>query len=209
MSAYFTGVTFAKQKVTPADDAIVRKSALTDGALTGCGVSYSGSTLTMTAGHLIICGRQIRHTAAQNWKVADATSGFARLVLTIDLTLAATKDTFEQVTASIEYASSVNGFPELEQADINASGSQYQFAACVVSLGASGITGIVTPLPKSKAGGDSLSTAGGAMTGPLTVRELYMVEGVTYGDKWPADGLDHGRLFFIAADSAAAAELGV
>ena len=153
----FAGVTFTKQAVSPSDDAIVRRALLSDGILTGCAFTYSGSTLTMAAGHLMICGRQIKHPASQNWAVVDATSGFARLVLTIDMTRTATKDTFDQVVDSIEYASAVDGFVNLEQADINGSGTRYQVAACVVSLGAGGITGIVSQLERSEGGGAGLN----------------------------------------------------
>lgn len=196
MSGNFVGVTFAKQKVTPPDDAVVRRALLNDGALAGCQMSYSGSTLTMASGTLLVCGRQIRHPASQNWAVVDASSGYARLVLTIDLTLAATKETFEQVVDSIEYASSVDGFPELEQTDINESGSRYQFVACVVSLGPGGITGIVSPMPKSK-GGNGLD------------EPIFLKKNIHYGSEWPVEGLADGRLFYIDAESAAAAELGV
>ena len=140
----FTGVTFAEQKVTPSDDAIVRRAMLADGILSGCGLSYSGSTLTMAAGHLMACGRQIRHPSSQNWAVVDATSGYARLLLTIDLSRTATKEVFEQVVDTIEYATSPDGFPELEQADINVAGTRYQIEVCVVSLGTGGISGIVS-----------------------------------------------------------------
>jgi hypothetical protein len=164
MSLNFTGVTFAEQKVTPSDDAIIRRAILPDGILTGCAISYSGSTLTMAAGQLMICGRQIRHPSAQNWAIVDANSGYARLVLTIDLTRTATKDTFDQVIDSIEYATAADGFPELEQADINSTGVRYQVAACVVSLGTGGITGIVSQLQKSRAdsgGGLNFKLVGG------------------------------------------------
>ena len=147
MSEYFTGVTFPEQKVTPSDDAIFHRAVLPDGILTGCAFSYSGSTLTMGAGYLLICGRIVRHTAVQNWSIVDASSGYARLVLTVDLTQAATKDAFEQVLCSVEYAASANGFAVLEQTDINDTGTKYQIAACVVSLGSGGITGIVKKLP--------------------------------------------------------------
>lgn len=153
MSEFFTGATFANQKVAPSDDAIIRRSILPDGILTGCGISYSGSTLTMASGQLMVCGRQIRHPSAQNWAVVDATSGFARLVLTIDLTRTASKETFDQVTTAIEYASAEDGFVELEQSDINVSGTRYQVAVCVVSLGTGGITGIVSQLEKSAVDG--------------------------------------------------------
>lgn len=157
MSSNFSGVTFPMQKVTPSDDAIVRRAILPDGILTGCDISYSGSTLTMAAGHLMICGRQIRHPASQNWPVVDATSGFARLVLTIDLSQTSTLDTFNLVTAAIEYASSQDGFPELEQTDINVSGTKYQVSVCVVSLGPGGITGIVNQIDKSSADGAGIN----------------------------------------------------
>lgn len=157
MSEKFRGITFAEQAVTPADDAIVRRAILPDGFLTGCEISYSGSTLTMAAGYIIACGRSFQHIAAENWAVVDQTSGFARLVLTIDLSQTSTEETFNQITTSIEYASAVDGFVQLEQSDINLSGTRYQIAACVVSLGTGGITGIVSQLPLSRAEGGGLN----------------------------------------------------
>lgn len=146
MSSKFAGVTFDEQAATPSDDAIIRRAILDDGILNGCEFSYTGSTLTMTAGQLMICGRQVKHPSTQNWAVADATTGFARLLLTIDLTRTSSKDTFEQVVDTIEYASAVDGFPELVQDDINASGTKYQIVAAVVSLASGGISGIVSQL---------------------------------------------------------------
>lgn len=157
MSENFRGITFAEQSVTPADDAIVRRAILPDGTLTGCEISYSGSTLTMAAGFIIACGRTFQHTTAQNWAVVDATSGFARLVLTIDLTKTATESTFDQINTAIEYATSEDGFVALEQQDINLSGTRYQIVAAVVSLGTGGITGIVSQLQKSQVEGGGLN----------------------------------------------------
>lgn len=150
MSEFFTGVTFPKQKVTPSYDAAIRRAVLPDSILSGCVLSYAGSTLSMGVGLLLGCGREFRHTAVQNWAVTGATSGFARLVLTIDTSRASTKDTFDQVIDSIEYASSLDGFLQLQQDDINESGTVYQMAVCVVSLGTGGITGIVRQLPKGE-----------------------------------------------------------
>ena len=151
MSNTFVGVTFAKQKVTPSDDAIVLRQMLSDGILYGCDISYSGSTLTMAAGQLMICGRQIRHSTAENWAVVDATSGYARLLITVDMTRTATKDEFDQVVASVEYATAADGFADLEQEDINTDGSVYQAVACVMSLGTGGITGIVSRMAQAAA----------------------------------------------------------
>ena len=148
----FTGVTFDEQRAAPSDDAIIRRVILEDGTLTGCDLSYTGPTLTMAAGHLMICGRQVKHPYTQNWSVAEATSGFARLLLTIDLTRTSSKDTFDQVVDTIEYASAVDGFADLVQDDINASGTKYQIVAAVVSLASGGISGIVSQLPQTSAG---------------------------------------------------------
>ena len=146
MSEYFSGVTFPFQSVTPSDDAIVRRAALTDGSLSGFSVGYSGYTLTVDAGYAIACGRLFRHAAAQNWAVTGASSGYARLVLTVDVTRTSTKDTFDQITDSIQYASSLDGFLPLTQEDINQTGRTYQIVVCVVSLGVGGITGVVSQM---------------------------------------------------------------
>lgn len=170
MSANFTGVTFPNQKVTPANDAVIRRAIFDDGILTGCDLSYSGSTLTMTAGQLMICGRQIIHPSSQNWAVTEATSGYARLVLTIDITRTSTKDTFDQVVDEIQYATDANGFADLTTADINATGTRYQVAVCVVSLGPGGITGIASKLDMTEGGG-----AGGVLTVTVSPGELVTV----------------------------------
>lgn len=153
MSENIRGITFAEQTVTPADDAIIRRAILGDGILTGCDVTYSGSTLTMAAGYIIACGRAFQVTTAQNWAVVDATSGFARLLLTLDLTKTATEDTFKQIEFSLEYAAAEDGFLDLVQEDINLSGAKYQIVAAVVSLGTGGITGIVSKLERTEGGG--------------------------------------------------------
>ena len=153
----FAGITFVKQKVTPSADAIARRAILPDGILYGCALTYSGYTLTMAPGYLIACGRQIHHPLSENWAVTDANSGFARLVIDIDLTKTATKEYFDQVDAFVEYASAEDGFADLVQTDINISGNRYQMEACKVSLGPGGITGIVSQMELSRADGASLN----------------------------------------------------
>lgn len=148
MSDNFKGITFPWQEVTPSDDAAVRRAIFPDRRLSGCNLSYAGSTLTMTSGYLMVCGRQFRHTATKNWTVSGATSGYARLLLTIDVSKASTKDTFEQISTSIEYATSANGFSALKKEDINGSGVVYQTAICVVSLSTGGISGFYSSLPQ-------------------------------------------------------------
>lgn len=122
----FAGVTFANQHIAPEDDAAVRRAIFADGILTGCSLVFSGSTLTMESGYLMLCGRQIRHADTQSWGTSGHTSGFARLVLTIDLTHTATEEEFNQVADTLEYADTLDNFADLVQEDINASGTKYQ-----------------------------------------------------------------------------------
>ena len=144
MSEFFPGVHFVQQKVTPVDDAIVWRRLFSDGKLTGCDFSIAGYTLTMTAGHIMVCGRQIRHTSVENWPVNGESSGFARLLLVIDLSRLATDDDFDQVNTLVEYADTLDGFPALLQEDINAAGYIYQLPLCVMALSEQGITEIVS-----------------------------------------------------------------
>lgn len=155
----FVGITFTDQKVTPSDDAALMKAILSDGVLHGCGFDYAGFALTMAAGLLVISGRNIQHPAAETIAVDGATSGYARLVLTIDLSRTSTIETFDQIETAIEYASDPDGFLSLEQSEINVSGIRYQAELCVVSLSSGGITGIVRQLPGAslRAGTDFLA----------------------------------------------------
>ena len=160
MGTNFTGITFDDCNVSPSDDGIINRTILPDGILSGCEISYSGSTLTMAAGTLIACGRQFRHPAAQNWAVVDATTGYARLLITLDLTRSATDQTFDQVVDAVEYANDISGFPALVQQDLNAAGTKYQVVACVISLGTGGISGIINTMPAVH----PASTDGGTLT---------------------------------------------
>lgn len=168
MGANFTGITFDDCNVSPSDDGLINRTILPDGILSGCEISYSGSTLTMASGTLIACGRQFRHPAAQNWAVVDATTGYARLLITLDLTRSATDQAFDQVVDAVEYANDISGFSALVQQDLNAAGTKYQVVACVVSLGTGGISGIINTMPTvhpaSADGGTLTVTAPGGST---------------------------------------------
>ena len=213
--ADFSGVTFAKQNVTPADDGLIRRALLSDGILTGCNFSYSGYTLSMRAGALIVCGRQIRHPSAQNWAVVGAKSGYARLVLDIDLTKSSTKELFEQVTTTLEYATDEAGFTELIQEDLNVSGSHYQIALCVVSLGEAGITGIVSQLDSAAGTGGNFSVVGG-LTQPTSPKEnmIWVKANIKKAPKYvfavaAPESPSEGLIWFLASSAGAITQASV
>lgn len=140
-----TGITFANQKITPSDDGRLYGAMLADGILTGCGITFAAATLSVAAGSLLIGTRELR-TSGETLSVTGATSGYARVIVDIDLTRAATKESFEQAQFRVEYAASPDAFPALVQQDINAAGTHFQSVFCVVSLSEAGITGIVSSL---------------------------------------------------------------
>lgn len=140
-----TGITFSNQKITPSDDGRLYGAMLSDGILTGCGITFAAATLSIAAGSLLIGTRELR-TSGETLSITGATSGYARVIVDIDLTRAATKASFEQAQFQVEYAASPDAFPALEQQDINTAGTHYQASFCVVSLGEAGITGVVSSL---------------------------------------------------------------
>lgn len=146
-----TGITFANQKITPSDDGRLYGAMLADGILTGCGITFAAATLSVAAGSLLIGTRELR-TSGETLSVTGATSGYARIVIDIDLTRAATKTSFEQAQFQIQYAASLDAFAALEQQDINTAGTHYQAAFCVLSLGTAGITGVVSSLTSARVG---------------------------------------------------------
>lgn len=146
-----TGITFANQKITPSDDGRLYGAMLADGILTGCGITFAAATLSVAAGSLLIGTRELR-TSGETLSVTGATSGYARVIIDIDLTRAATKTSFEQAQFKIQYAASLDAFASLEQQDINTAGTHYQVAFCVLSLGTAGITGVVSSLASARVG---------------------------------------------------------
>ena len=146
-----TGITFANQKITPSDDGRLYGAMLADGILTGCGITFAAATLSVAAGSLLIGTRELR-TSGETLSVTGATSGYARVIIDIDLTRAATKTSFEQAQFQIQYAASLDAFASLEQQDINTAGTHYQTVFCVLSLGTAGITGVVSALASARVG---------------------------------------------------------
>ena len=146
-----TGIAFANQKITPSDDGRLYGAMLADGILTGCGITFAAATLSVAAGSLLIGTRELR-TSGETLSVTGATSGYARVIIDIDLTRAATKTSFEQAQFQIQYAASLDAFAALEQQDINTAGTHYQAAFCILSLGTAGITGVVSSLASARVG---------------------------------------------------------
>ena len=140
------GVTFENQLLAEMDDGNLQEFLLRDGIRRGLGLSYNGSNLTIGSGYLIAAGRLIGNDSALTIAV-PASSGYARIVLVIDLTGTATESVFTQLSTRVDSASSVSGFPDLVQGDINGGvDTTYEVALAIVATSASGIAGIESQL---------------------------------------------------------------
>ena len=144
------GSTFENQLIAAFDQAAFQHKVLGDGVLRGFGLSFSGSTLTAAAGYLLAAGRVIGNDAALAIPVSG-TSGYARVVIKIDLTGAATESAFSQLSTRVDTSGTVDGFSALVQEDINDGvHSVYEVALAVVALGSGGITSVVSQLGATK-----------------------------------------------------------
>ena len=140
------GFNFENQRMTPDAYGRTLENTFTDGILSGCAMAYSGTTFTVKAGYLVVGGREMQFPADTAFTIDQATSGYARIVIKIDLSKTATVATFNQIDTVIEYSSTLNGFRSLSKEDINGSGSVYEVVLAVVSLSSGGISNISSKL---------------------------------------------------------------
>lgn len=171
MSIYLPGVTFPSQRVTPSDDGAVFAACVSDG-LYGSTITTSGTSLRLTVGKIVACGRVIR-IASQTDIAMTQTSGNARLVLTIDKS----KSAAQQVALDVQYGSDT--LTSLTQQDINGSGTKYQVALCMASLSSSSTTILWTCGPAhGKGKGITVQLPAGAANWTNNQHTAY-VSGVT------------------------------
>lgn len=126
MSIYLPGVTFPSKRVTPSDDGAVFAACVADG-LYGSTITLSGTSLLLSVGKIVACGRVIRVPSQQLITMTEA-SGNARLVLTIDKS----KSAAQQVALDVQYGDDT--LASLTQQDINGSGTKYQMDLCLYDI---------------------------------------------------------------------------
>lgn len=141
------GCTFTNRKVGSRDMGAAMSALLADGIISGMGLTKNGATLNVAKGYMIACGRVIGNDAALALTMTQS-SGYARVVIKIDLTGTATASTFAQLSTRIDYASTADGFSALVQDDVNdGTHTTYEVALCILKLNSSGIDSVVDKLP--------------------------------------------------------------
>jgi len=137
------GVNFEEQEFTPTSDCAIWRSCISDGILQGMAITAAGSGIKVAAGWVMAGGKELQLPAAITVPATEQLSGFARLLVNVDLSRTSTEQSFLQGWISIEYASSREAFATLTQGDLAGTGTVYQMVLCVVSLGSAGVTGVV------------------------------------------------------------------
>lgn len=163
------GITYDNQGPTAADHGDFWRSAYADGILSGCEISYLGAVVTIAPGRIVSAGRLSRIAAAESITIA-ATEGVARIVYQIDLSQAAAKGDFKQLSFVVQTADTVAALPALVKEDVNNGGIIYQMDLCLLRLGGPGVDSILSTAPRT--GNVALSVplpASGWVNGAQTV----------------------------------------
>lgn len=131
------GATFDNQNVTSKiDGGFYRRIFANDGIVRGCTMSAMGTTFNIQPGLLIIGGRLIWIDSVESVELTNPiNTGYAGIILTIDLSQESTVENFDQISASVVYSATPE-FPALTQDDINGDGDGniYQALIATVSL---------------------------------------------------------------------------
>lgn len=137
------GITFAKQHPSPETDGMLRRAYLPDSILSGGSLLVIGSTLSMDAGAVMVCGRLLKMDGV--WELASDQQ-IARLVLTVDVS----NPQQYGLSADLVYPDGNGSFADLQTDDINNGGSIYQVILCVLHRHDNNIWGIVDAIPRAR-----------------------------------------------------------
>ncbi len=143
------GVTFDNQSPTAKDHGRLFQGIITDGKLSGCAVTYSGTLVTIGTGYMIVAGRLIQITAEEQVTI-NSSAAYARICAQLDMSGTATTEEFAQVEFVVDYASSLNGFSAPTQEDVNASGTVYQFEFAKLKLTSGNVTALSWQAPSAE-----------------------------------------------------------
>ena len=139
------GATFDNQIVKAKYDGAFFGYQYGDGALLGCAVSNTATTITISEGILLVGGRIIANDGALAINLIDPiTNGYLRVVLQIDLNKTATQTEFNQVEILQEYKATLAEFADLTQEDINGTGKIYQMAIGTYQISNQQIANVIT-----------------------------------------------------------------
>lgn len=136
-------VTYSSQSVSPQDDALVYQTAVPQsGIIYGATVTIKNSTtLHITAGHGVICGRKFTITA-QDISVTLASSGTKNGRLYVHMDLSNTSTPIQFLTQVADTLTN-----PIQQADANITNGIYEFNLVTFKVGTSAISNLTNVTP--------------------------------------------------------------
>lgn len=154
------GVVYLNQKVAAEDHAALFQMLISDGIISGCGVSSRLNVLTISEGMFIVAGRLTRILGSESITIPTTQSGgYARIKGVCDMGGAATRSTFGQFRFEVEYNVAIDGFNPLRRENINYGGQIYEVEWAILTLGESGnITNVDVKIGQSHGGGSGAVT---------------------------------------------------
>lgn len=138
------GVIFENQAPTAKQMGAVFRPLYTDGILQGCEISYNGSNVFISPGVIMACGRPFELTTTENIELSG--SGYARIIVNLDMNKSATEENFGQVYFTTETAEAASGFVTLEKENVNQSGTLYQLEVARFTISGGTVTGMVSSI---------------------------------------------------------------
>lgn len=150
------GVTYSNQKVSAADHGALFRLLVSDGVLSGCGVSYRYDTVTFSAGAFVICGRLTKIVGSESITISGShpDGGYIRIRGVADMTAVATPTSFEQFrlewSPTRDFATTADGFDELITDNINTNWQIYEIEFAVLRIDSSNaFTGVVRKIGRA------------------------------------------------------------
>lgn len=133
---------FENQTITAAGLAAVLRAVLSDGPLHGCTVGYSGASVSIAPGRIVLGGYVFRLSAAVAVDV-PTTAESASIVVRLDLSKPSTADSFQQIDIRAEA-----GEYAAEKSDLDAgTGNVYELILARVGVSDNVITGVTYTAP--------------------------------------------------------------
>lgn len=188
------GVVFPNQKVSAADHAALFELFISDGIISGCGVSSHLNTLTISSGLFVLKGRLIKIVGSEEITIPDnIRSTKVRLTGVIDLNNVSTKTEFTQFAFRLDQPSG-NSYPALTQESINTgNGHVYEVEWAELTVDAQGgITAVDVKIGESEGGGQSGGSSSLTAADFTYPANQYVFQ--TSGDNWELAFLSSGTL---------------
>lgn len=98
--------------------------ALADGILSGCDIVFASPySITIGSGYIVIAGGIFKIDGSVTVNYNFGNYAYTRIIATFDPSQISTETTFEQISFTVDYSDTIDGFSPLTKGDVNGSTS--------------------------------------------------------------------------------------